>query len=41
MQRQGVEQFHVEFSDHGGEFGVFLFFAVPSSPIAIETSPAN
>jgi SAM-dependent methyltransferase len=35
MQRRGVQQFHVEFSDHGGELGVFLFFAVTGSPIAI------
>jgi 2-polyprenyl-3-methyl-5-hydroxy-6-metoxy-1,4-benzoquinol methylase len=40
MQRRGVQQFHVEFSDHGGELGVFLFFAVSSPPVAIEASPA-
>jgi 2-polyprenyl-3-methyl-5-hydroxy-6-metoxy-1,4-benzoquinol methylase len=28
MQSRGVQQFHVEFSDHGGELGVFLFFSV-------------
>jgi 2-polyprenyl-3-methyl-5-hydroxy-6-metoxy-1,4-benzoquinol methylase len=27
MQRHGIEQFHAEFSDHGGELGVFLFFS--------------
>jgi SAM-dependent methyltransferase len=34
MQSRGVQQFHVEFSDHGGELGVFVFFAVAGSPIA-------
>jgi SAM-dependent methyltransferase len=28
MQCQGVQQSHLEFSDHGGELGVFLFFSV-------------
>jgi SAM-dependent methyltransferase len=27
MQRRGVRQFHAEFSDHGGELGVFVFFS--------------
>ena len=31
MQRHGVQRFYVEFSDHGGELGVFLFFSVPGS----------
>ena len=31
MQGGGVERFHVEFSDHGGELGVYLFFSVTSS----------
>jgi cyclopropane fatty-acyl-phospholipid synthase-like methyltransferase len=35
MQCRGVQQFHAEFSDHGGELGVFLFFALPSPPIAV------
>jgi SAM-dependent methyltransferase len=35
MQCQGVQQFHVEFSDHGGELGVYLFFAVTGPAIAI------
>jgi len=26
MQRSGVTRFHTEFTDHGGELGVFLFF---------------
>jgi 2-polyprenyl-3-methyl-5-hydroxy-6-metoxy-1,4-benzoquinol methylase len=26
MQRRGVSQFHAEYTDHGGELGVFLFF---------------
>jgi SAM-dependent methyltransferase len=30
MQNQGVERFHVEFSDHGGELGLFLFFTATS-----------
>jgi SAM-dependent methyltransferase len=34
MQSQGVERFHVEFSDHGGEFGVYLFFSVTGSGAA-------
>jgi 2-polyprenyl-3-methyl-5-hydroxy-6-metoxy-1,4-benzoquinol methylase len=36
MQHQGVQQFHVEFSDHGGELGVFLFFAVTGPQITID-----
>jgi SAM-dependent methyltransferase len=28
MQRHGVLQFHAEYTDHGGELGVFLFFRV-------------
>jgi SAM-dependent methyltransferase len=28
MQRHGVLQFHAEYTDHGGELGVFLFFQV-------------
>jgi SAM-dependent methyltransferase len=31
MQRHGVQQFYTDFSDHGGELGVFLFFALPGS----------
>jgi SAM-dependent methyltransferase len=34
MQRGGVAQFHAEFSDHGGELGVFLFFSAPPAPSA-------
>jgi SAM-dependent methyltransferase len=30
MQHHGVRQFYVDFSDHGGELGVFLFFSVPT-----------
>lgn len=26
LQRAGIRQFHTEFTDHGGELGVFLFF---------------
>ncbi len=28
LQDAGVRRFHVEFTDHGGELGVFLFFQV-------------
>jgi SAM-dependent methyltransferase len=28
MQTHGVHDFHVQFTDHGGELGVFLFFAI-------------
>jgi SAM-dependent methyltransferase len=28
MQRRGILQFHAEYTDHGGELGVFLFFQV-------------
>jgi SAM-dependent methyltransferase len=28
LQSAGVRRFHVEFTDHGGELGVFLFFQV-------------
>jgi SAM-dependent methyltransferase len=31
MQRSGIARFHTEFTDHGGELGVFLFFARPAS----------
>lgn len=29
MQRHGVARFHSEFTDHGGELGLFLFFQKP------------
>jgi SAM-dependent methyltransferase len=35
MQCQGVQQFHAEFSDHGGELGVFLFFSMTGAVIAV------
>jgi SAM-dependent methyltransferase len=28
MQRRGILRFHAEYTDHGGELGVFLFFQV-------------
>ena len=28
MQCQGVQRIYIEFSDHGGELGVFIFFSV-------------
>ena len=36
MQCCGVQQLHIEFSDHGGELGVFLFFTITGAPIAID-----
>jgi len=35
LQCRGVQHFHVEFSDHGGELGVFMFFAVTGAPIVV------
>ena len=32
LQRAGVPRFHSEFTDHGGELGVFLFFQKPREP---------
>jgi SAM-dependent methyltransferase len=29
LQRAGVQRFHADFTDHGGELGVFLFFKKP------------
>jgi hypothetical protein len=29
MQCNGVQRLHSEFTDHGGELGVFLFFQTP------------
>lgn len=29
LQLAGIKQFHAEFTDHGGEWGVFLFFRKP------------
>jgi len=29
LQNAGVHRFHVEFTDHGGELGIFLFFQTP------------
>jgi SAM-dependent methyltransferase len=29
LQRHGIKRTHIEFTDHGGEFGAFLFFCVP------------
>jgi predicted O-methyltransferase YrrM len=31
LQKRGVRSFHAEFTDHGGELGVFLFFARPAA----------
>ncbi len=30
LQKAGVEQFNAQFTDHGGELGVFLFFRKPA-----------
>jgi SAM-dependent methyltransferase len=35
LQSLGVQRTYVEFSDHGGELGVFLFFSLTGPPIAI------
>jgi hypothetical protein len=29
LQCRGVRQLHCDFTDHGGELGVFLFFKIP------------
>ena len=29
LQRRGVHRVHIEFTDHGGELGLFLFFRAP------------
>jgi hypothetical protein len=31
LQKSGVQRVHVEFTDHGGELGMFLFFRVPGA----------
>jgi SAM-dependent methyltransferase len=31
MQKSGVYRFHAEFTDHGGELGIFLFFQKPAT----------
>jgi hypothetical protein len=31
LQTAGVERFHAEFTDHGGELGVFLYFRRPAA----------
>lgn len=38
LQTAGVRGFHTEFTDHGGEMGVFLYFQVPARP-AIPAAP--
>jgi SAM-dependent methyltransferase len=35
MQCGGVQRFHVEFSDHGGELGIYLFFSATGPAIVI------
>ena len=36
MQCQGVQRTYVEFSDHGGELGMFLYFGVTGAQIALD-----
>jgi SAM-dependent methyltransferase len=31
MQGAGIQRFHTEFTDHGGELGVYFFFQLPRS----------
>lgn len=31
LQQRGVQRCYTEFSDHGGEFGAFLFFSLPGT----------
>lgn len=31
MQRAGIQRFHTDFTDHGGELGVYFFFQMPHS----------
>jgi cyclopropane fatty-acyl-phospholipid synthase-like methyltransferase len=31
MQGAGIQRFHTEFTDHGGELGVYFFFQLPAS----------
>ncbi|HEY3655982.1 MAG TPA: class I SAM-dependent methyltransferase [Steroidobacteraceae bacterium] len=35
MQCRGVQKFYVEFSDHGGELGIYLFFSLTGPVIAV------
>jgi SAM-dependent methyltransferase len=39
LQQKGVGRVHIEFTDHGGELGLFLFFRVPSAPSGLEGLP--
>ena len=32
MQSAGIKRFHADFTDHGGELGVFLYFSKPPLP---------
>jgi glycosyltransferase involved in cell wall biosynthesis/2-polyprenyl-3-methyl-5-hydroxy-6-metoxy-1,4-benzoquinol methylase len=41
MQGHGVQQFHVEFSDHGGELGIFLFFSAAGAATSINAGHAQ
>ncbi len=38
LQRFGVQRFYAEFTDHGGELGVFLFFQKPIDCSSTESS---
>jgi SAM-dependent methyltransferase len=35
IQRQGAQRLYAEFSDHGGELGVFLFFSAAAQTTAV------
>ena len=35
LQCAGVERLHLEFTNHGGELGVFLFFAITGPPVRL------
>jgi SAM-dependent methyltransferase len=37
MQSHGVQGYYTEFSDHGGELGVFLYFSATGAPIDVRT----
>lgn len=36
LQQSGIVRFHVDFTDHGGELGVFLFFQKPAAPASAQ-----
>lgn len=40
LQRAGITRFHSDFTDHGGELGVFLFFQKPEATSTSADKPA-